>query len=170
MKEKWKSFRKGHYKVSSLGRIVRVVTRGGNPFWKELTLMDNGRGYLYVCTCVGGVVKRHYVHTLVARKFIGKCPEGKEVNHKDLNKGNNNYKNLEYMTRKENINHAIDNGHKGGKSRPGESNPSAKLTKDEVLKIRRLYEKGVSQRKLAKRFCVSRFAIYAAIKKKTWAN
>lgn len=49
-------------------------------------------------------------HRLVGEMFLEKI-EGKNIiNHKDLNKLNNNYKNLEWCTTQENTQHAYDNG------------------------------------------------------------
>lgn len=52
------------------------------------------------------------VHRMVAFTFIDNdAPETKiEVNHKDGNKNNNHYSNLEWATSKENITHAFDLG------------------------------------------------------------
>lgn len=47
-----------------------------------------------------------YIHRLVAKYFIGDIPSGYVVNHKDGNKLNNHYSNLEIVTYSENIRHA----------------------------------------------------------------
>ena len=48
------------------------------------------------------------VHRLVAMAFLGEPPSDKvEVNHKDGNKENNAIGNLEWVTRSENMKHAI---------------------------------------------------------------
>lgn len=47
------------------------------------------------------------IHSLVADKYLGPCPAGMEINHKDGNKLNNHPSNLEYVTHKENIRHAV---------------------------------------------------------------
>lgn len=47
-----------------------------------------------------------FVHRLVAYAWIGECPIDKEeINHKDGNKLNNHYSNLEWVTKKENQQH-----------------------------------------------------------------
>ena len=43
------------------------------------------------------------VHRLVYEAFIGDIPSGFEINHKDLNRGNNCSENLEIMTHLENV-------------------------------------------------------------------
>lgn len=50
------------------------------------------------------------LHRLVAEFVYGPCPPGKQVNHIDGNKLNNNPDNLEYITAKENIHRAMKLG------------------------------------------------------------
>lgn len=53
----------------------------------------------------------------------------------------------------------------------GESNKQAKLTTNEVLKIRELYKSGnINQRQLAKDFGVSKGTIYYVVKGINWAH
>jgi len=54
--------------------------------------------------------QRFSVHVLVCEAFRGLKPPGREVNHRDSNKANNAPGNLEWLTRRENIHHAIAAG------------------------------------------------------------
>ncbi|PGM34663.1 hypothetical protein CN941_25860 [Bacillus cereus] len=51
-----------------------------------------------------------YVHILVAETWIGPIPDGYTVNHKDLNKFNNDVENLEIVTLADNVRHAFKSG------------------------------------------------------------
>jgi hypothetical protein len=60
-------------------------------------------GYLYVSIkCPDLSFGMLAVHRLVACKYIGQCPPELETSHKDGNKFNNHYTNLEYITHSEN--------------------------------------------------------------------
>lgn len=67
------------------------------------------------------------VHVLVAMAYIREPNKDEEVNHKDGNKANNHYKNLEWITHSNNMKHAAD------KLR---SLSSQKLTKQQVKYIK----------------------------------
>lgn len=54
-----------------------------------------------------------YAHRLVAQLYIPNPDNLPEVNHKDRNKLNNHYSNLEWCTHKHNIQHSFDNGRTG---------------------------------------------------------
>jgi hypothetical protein len=47
------------------------------------------------------------VHRVVASTFLGEIPKGKVINHKDLDKHNNNISNLEIVTSSENRIHYL---------------------------------------------------------------
>jgi hypothetical protein len=106
--EEWKPIAgsNGEYHVSSNGR-VKSYKNGKERILKPGLI---GNGYPAVDICTNGKRKIQKIHRLVALAFIPN-EEGKgDVNHKDGNKLNNYVENLEWMTRKENIQHAWDNG------------------------------------------------------------
>ena len=76
---------------------------------KELKKYPAGSGYLYVKLQVNKKSKNKSIHRLIAITFIPNPFNKPTVNHKDGNKLNNNYWNLEWATRKENSCHAVKN-------------------------------------------------------------
>ena len=66
------------------------------------------KGYWVASLCKDGKYTRRGVHRMMWEAFNG-CIEGRlEINHKDLNRGNNRLENLEIVTHQQNIQHAID--------------------------------------------------------------
>lgn len=99
----WREIVGWPYSVSSGGQIAR---HGGGL--KKAA--PNAKGYLHVQLWRDNTYKNFYVHKLVAEAFIGPCPEGYEVNHKDGDKSNCADWNLEYMTPSQNNIHALATG------------------------------------------------------------
>lgn len=101
----------GFYEVSNLGRIRstdRIVESKRGPLkykGKLLSPSPNSDGYLTVNLCKSGKKKNVKVHQVVAKAFIPNPNNFPEVNHIDENKANNQVTNLEWCTRKHNMNH-----------------------------------------------------------------
>lgn len=113
--ESWKDIKgyKGYYQVSNHGHIrsmPRVLTDGRVFQGRELSQVSNGNGYLYVSLSSGNKSQHHYIHRLVAESFLlndGLLPE---VNHIDGDKSNNSVENLEWISSRDNKNHAFETG------------------------------------------------------------
>jgi hypothetical protein len=166
MKERWVPV-PGYedlYEVGSLGGVRR---RGGAvPF----TSKRGTNGYLYIDLSRGGKKTRFLVHRLVATAFLGLCPSAAhQVNHRDADRANNAPANLEWVTGRENVQHAILLGHVGGRPMPGAENPRARLTWESVREIRAL-RGHVGARRLACRYGVSRSAIQWIHQGKHWKS
>ncbi|MBM6615610.1 NUMOD4 motif-containing HNH endonuclease [Desemzia sp. RIT804] len=117
MKEYWKDVidYEGYYQVSNLGNVrssdrkIPWKNSFRNLSGSMQRLIEHKSGYIRVGLNKDGKRKYHTLHRLVAKAFV-ENPENKpEVNHIDGNKGNNIYENLEWVTRSENIKHAVDN-------------------------------------------------------------
>ena len=94
------------------------------------------------------------VHALVAEAFIGDRPKGYVINHKDGNKKNNYYKNLEYVTYSENNIHALRIGLRKpahNKGRIGDLSPKHSINEKQAREILyQRYKTGYGERKLSK--------------------
>lgn len=82
-----------NYSVSSYGRVLRNGSRG---YMRELKPY-NHNGRLRVSLSYNGVVKKFYVHSLVAEAFIPKEDFHYSIRHIDGDSSNNHYKNLEWI-------------------------------------------------------------------------
>lgn len=58
------------------------------------------------------IKKKWYIHVLIAETFIGKCPDGHQVDHINGDTSYNDVSNLEYVSRSENNKRAYKNGRK----------------------------------------------------------
>lgn len=92
------------YEVSNTGKVRNVETN------RILKQTPDSKGYMTVTLCRGGYGFRKRVNILVAQAFLGGPYPGLDVHHKDGDKTNNHADNLEWCTRKENIQYAIRDG------------------------------------------------------------
>jgi hypothetical protein len=157
------------YEVSSLGRVRRRAGTWGKRGNRVRALALNGFGYpslgLYRS---GKKPKMARVHVLVAEAFIGKRPEGLQINHKDGDKTNNCVSNLEYVTPSENTNHAYRT--KLTNPQKGDKRWNAKLTEEKVIEIRTRYAEGEDRNVLAKEFNLYPNTIYGIVSGAKWGH
>jgi len=158
----------GHYEASNHGRVRIVKDRPRTFVGQVLKPNVNGRsGYLYAHLNKDGVRKLVSIHRLVAAAFIGACPEGKEVNHKDGIKSNNQPYNLEYLTRSDNHFHAYRNGLKVSLGLKGVTNGRTVLTESDVFSVRsRLGAE--TQVEIAKSLNIAQTTVSAIATRKNW--
>jgi hypothetical protein len=109
--------------------------------------------------------KKIYVHRTVCELFNGKPKKGQVCRHLDGDKYNNSASNLAWGSHYENSQDSI----KHGKTRFGDKNPMAKLTKNNVEKIRAIrLETQMPYHKLAKLFNISTMTAFRAATKRSW--
>ena len=171
--ERWKRIYDGVYEVSNLGKVRRITRASGTQEGKLLNPKQSvsGRGrkkyvYLKVALSHEGVIKQPFVHTLVAEAFLGPKPKGMFVNHKDGDTFNNSWRNLEYVTARDNALHASSLGllvH-------GEDHAGAKVTEEDVREIRRLVDTGVTYREISGRYGINQSTIHAIVHRRTWKH
>lgn len=163
-----------HYEASSLGRIrskdrdTSIISFKGTfytrAFRGRILVFDkkiNGAGYLGVSLCANGRTVSCAVHRMIAITFLGPKKDF-QVNHKNGNRLDNRLENLEWVTPKENIQHAKNRGSKFGKSMRAATNPNAKLTQRQMDFIKKNASKFLNTyhtKKLAIKYGVSRCTI-----------
>lgn len=157
------------YEVSSLGNVRRISPGRGATVGKVLTTRlfgSKGSKYPAVNLYRPGYSKGYYVHILVARAFLGPTPIGKEINHKDLVKTNPRLDNLEFLTHRENADHASQ----GGVIHKGENHWNSKITEEDVRAIRRLSAEGMSYKDISDKYPLSIEAIGRITLGKSWKH
>lgn len=138
------------------GQIMKHVFRGGRK----------GAKYSYVSLANPPLKLSKAVHRLVAIAFIPNPNNKPEVNHKDGNKQNNHYNNLEWSTRKENVNHSL----KDGLVLRDGVHFNATMTLEKVIRIKKELLKGAKQCVIAKKHNVHCRIIQAISCGRTWKH
>lgn len=169
MEEKWKiveGFSK--YLVSNKGRVKNVIRLKDLRFYsckgyEKIELVNDN-----------DMKKKVFVHRLVAQAFIPNPNDKPQVNHKDGNKTNNKFYNLEWCTAKENTEHSIETGltdfSKFNYSR-GEATSKSKMTNEDVKELREMYDTGeLTLRELSIYFNISITTVWNIVKRKTWTH
>ncbi len=134
-KEIWKSIKnfEGKYLVSNLGNVF------SNHIKRNLKLQNNKHGYIYCNLSIKkGSTKYSLIHRLVAEAFIPNPENKPEVNHIDGNKKNNSVDNLEWVTSKENIDHAFKNNLRNSKT----------LIKNGEIKSKKVYQLDINTKEI----------------------
>ncbi len=151
------------YEVSSCGRVRRRTDAPGARSGHILKPQGNQDGYSVVF--LSSIQKIRRIHKLVSTLFLGPRPLDKEVNHKDGKKPNNCVTNLEYLTPKENQEHATRMMLKA----KGERNHFAKLTEEQVLNIRKLGE-SMNAKQVSIAVGMPHTTVWQIIARKNWKH
>jgi len=178
----WKNGKKilfNDYVMANDGIIMRIKRgNGGTRLGRIMNPNKNNRGYKAVTLLkrenkISGII----FHRLLWETWMGRISKKLQINHKDGVKFNNDLKNLEVITHKENIQHAIRIGlnwteeHRktASEAKKGEKNPSSKLMQKEVERILIFrYKRNYSQKKIAKFFKVSRGCVNSILQGYNW--
>jgi hypothetical protein len=160
LKPRWKAVADSFYLISDFG-VVRNEKTG-----RELKPYPNNKGYLYVELQIKGDQKRFYIHRLVAQYFVDGYKDGLVVNHKDCDKQNNYYQNLEWISVRDNCIHA----HKNGMGKNGHNHYMAKLLANDVAQIQHLFKLGASKRQISYLYGVGEVLINNVLSGKRYKN
>lgn len=176
MAEIWKTIKdyEGLYEVSTLGRVrslARIITEhnGKSRPLRERILKSviAGPGYPMVGLHLGTEQHTKYVHRLVLETFVGPAPKNKLARHLNSNKEDARLSNLDWSTQKENLADRLPLGTANRGDRCG----TAKLTKEQVKRMRKMYATGkYSYKDLAPKFGVWRHTVSNIVNRRTWVD
>ena len=149
--EEWRTIAEyeGHYEVSNLGRARSLdrVDCGGRSRKGKVLIPNNGT-YIGVCLNKDRRQSFHRIARLVADAFMGECPSGYEVHHKDGDTHNNRLDNLQYVTHEANMRYAFLAGNRG------------RLRADDIQDIFAHERAGLTPTQIAKLYSTDRSLIY----------
>ena len=162
-----------NYEIAQDGTVRRRMPGKGTHVGRILKPWPGRHGYpqVGISRMVGGVhlTRSRSVHRLVMAAWVGSCPEGMECHHIDGDKTNPHLSNLEYVTHKDNIRHAVADG-LWGRAR-GEASGSTKLNAWQVRLARSLYDCGEMRiAQLAKLFGITRAPMGYIVHRQTWTH
>jgi len=162
----------GKYEISNMGRVKSLKRKQktkSNGFairkGKIIKTSSTGKGYLQIKLSMDGRERSFSVARLVAIHFIGLPETGRQVNHIDSDRKNNNINNLEWVKQQQNSDHRMAYG----KVIRGEDVKQSKLKEEDIVKIRKLL-KNHTVREIASKFKVSHPTIVYISQKKIWKH
>ena len=155
------------YEVSDQGR-VRSYLKMGSLGDQQLAdqpqriLCPGIDRYSNLVLYKDGVKHSCRVHRLVAHAFLGECPAGMEVCHNDGDKTNDDACNLRYGTRRENVQDAINHGHRHPVIK--------KLNLQIARRIRSDKQLGMSNSMLANKYDIDRSTASRIVNNQRWVE
>lgn len=165
--EEWRGVEDWPYEVSSHGRVRRSTPGPGTyPGYVLAPVLNKRTNMLQGLMHDDGRRKAFRVHRLVAKAFIGPCPDGHEVNHIDGDRTNNHVENLEYVTRAENMRHAV----RTGLIARGEKAARVRFTRRDVRKMRDMRRDGALLREIAEKFDTPTAQAWKIVTGQQWAH
>jgi hypothetical protein len=94
--------------VTTAFSIKHGKTWGGDAEARPVKTHIARDHYVRFSPCKNGRYAKVAVHRAMWEAFVGPIPEGMEINHKNLDRTDNRLDNLELLSHRENIQHAID--------------------------------------------------------------
>lgn len=162
MKNEWVYLPKYGQKYRLYNDGTVVSTRTG----KKMYTQNNAYGYPRVLLWSGGEAKRVFVHRLVATYFVDNPNNLPVVRHKDDDRTNCHYTNLEWGTQQDNVQDTISRQ----RGFIGEKNGRSKLTEGDLHLINAAFSTGLQVRKIAEYHNVSTSTIYRIKKGLSWKH
>lgn len=165
----------GRYLVNRDGELLRkqCLDGKGRKLSEKLlkAYLNQKLGYYVYSISFNGKNKVLYMHRLIAEAFIPKIEGKPGINHKDGDKQNNSIANLEWVTHKENIQHAFRTGLvKNMRNGSGDECHASKLNSGKVAEIKALIASGVTQKTIAEKYGVAKGTIGFIARGETWTQ
>lgn len=153
------------YEISSYGRVKGKKGQIMTP------TRQKSRKHYYWHVDLMSPFRNHNckkLHRMVAEAFIPNPDNLPEVNHKDCNRDNNTIGNLEWASRKSNMEHASHNG----RLLQGSKHRSAKFTEKQVIELREFKKNNpkVSSNSMAKMHGVNSGTMSRLLSNKQWRH
>lgn len=174
----------GIYQASNLGRakgLARTIETRPGVFAKskqKILVPYNGKSGDFYTTynfSKNGKATKTLMHRIVASLFVPNPENYPCINHKDGDKTNCKATNLEWCTHSQNTRHAYKNGLMGFMLNAGEKNGRSKLTTEEVMTMREIYDNFMGEFSpsdlhddLAEVFEVHRTSVIRIVKRTHW--
>jgi hypothetical protein len=159
--EIWKTIKENnYYQVSNLGRVKSIARKVPHSTCGEVSVRErilkpaiDSKGYERVALAKNKSLKTYKVHRLVADAFVDNPKNNPQVNHINGVKTDNKFGNLEWVTNKENAQHAVDNGLWSYKK--GHEHHRSSLTEGQVSRLLSMKRAGYLNKVIAERFDIS---------------
>lgn len=127
----------------------------------------NKKGYPFTAFYVNGKLWTRTVHRIIAELWLGPCPNGYEVDHKDDDRTNFRPDNLRYVTKSVNNQKSYDSGNRVVS---GEKNANAKLTEKSVREIRIKHAQGIHRKLIAAEYQVQPGTVNRIVNRSLWSH
>ena len=141
-----------NYSISDTNGLVKNDKLDSIMTLKYFKTSTDGSGYNCIAIKSNYKIYNKFIHRLVAEAFIPNPDNKPQVNHKDGNKLNNDVSNLEWVTAKENKQHAIrmglDNPYHGNQPK-GENSGVNKYSENLIHEVCKLLEQNLSYKEIS---------------------
>jgi len=157
-----------HYEVSNYGRVKSFCYDKING---RIVKPGVIKGFYNVSFMSGGKKKSFLVHKITAELFVDKTDmEQDTVIHLDWNKSNNHFSNLQWVKKDEAYKRMFKRIHDKRRNSKEKIITYSKLTEEDVVRIKSMLNRGITQNVIAKLFCVSEMQITRIKRGENWAH
>ena len=156
------------YLVSNYGRIKSFAYNKTEGCLLKCSVI---KGFKIVSLKINKLPKRVYVHKLVAEVWIPRPSEiYTKVRHLDWNLKNNHVSNLQWATLKESIKLVAEHTKLRRIDSKAKFINNSKLKEKDVMLLKSMLQRGVSQSQIAKMFCISEMQVTRIKRGENWGH